>query len=162
MNCSTSCLIALVFIISKLYMCFTIDHSKLKRPFLKVLNKKQIIIYQQIISERLNIYLKGYCLGFLLSLIIISYNRFGLSSKLSRTPLLCTVASTTFITSILFYLIHPKSTYMLQHLNNQTQIDQWLKIYRTMQLRFYLGLAFGIIAVLFLANSTICNKIKSK
>ena len=158
MNCSTSCLIAIVFIVSKLYMCFTIDHSKLKIPFLKVLDKKQVFLYQQIISERLNIYLKGYFFGFILSIILIIYNSHTRTSKLSKTPLICTAAATTFITSILFYLIHPKSTYMLRHLNNQTQIDEWLKIYRTMQLRFYLGLAFGIIAVVFLANSSICKK----
>jgi hypothetical protein len=42
---------------------------------------------------------------------------------------------------------------MLLHLNDKTQIQGWLAIYKKMQFKFHLGFVLGIIAVTIYAYS---------
>ena len=55
MICKSSCLIALIFIVSMLYKIFFYNNEKLK-TFNKVLNEEQKEIYLKIINERRSIY----------------------------------------------------------------------------------------------------------
>ena len=44
----------------------------------------------------------------------------------------------------------PKSTYMLNHIDNAEQAKAWLEIYKIMKYRCHLGMLLGIIALPFL------------
>ena len=66
----------------------------------------------------------------------------------NAVPKICMVASITFVTNYLFYILYPKTDYMLLHLNDKTQIQGWLNIYKKMQFKFHLGFVLGIIAVI--------------
>ena len=71
MICKTSCLIASIFIVSMIYKIFFYD-EKILNSFNDVLDNKQKEIYIKIINERRRIYLNGFGLGFLLSLILLT------------------------------------------------------------------------------------------
>jgi prolipoprotein diacylglyceryltransferase len=110
-------------------------------------------IYRKIQKERLYIYYYGYSLGFILSLIIIIYNYQNNSSKskLSTSHMVCIVISTSFLTNYFYYMLSPKTTWMLDHIKTPEQTKAWLEMYKSMQKYYHTGLVLGIIAVAFLA-----------
>ena len=99
--------------------------------------------YQKIQKERLQISCQGYALGLVLSLFVI----LALRRKISSLSLLCVVVSVSFLTNYFYYMLHPKSDWMLTHMNSQEEVDGWLKMYREMQFNYHLGLVLGILAI---------------
>jgi hypothetical protein len=98
--------------------------------------------YEKITSERRWISYQGYMLGLLLSAVIL-YNR----RKMNTTSLVCTVMATCFLTNYFYYMLSPKSYWMLNHTTNQDQVNAWLIMYREMSYNYHVGIVFGIIAV---------------
>ena len=66
---------------------------------------------------------------------------------MSNTALVCTVIATAFVTNYFYYILHPKSDWMLDHLQNKQEIKAWLLMYREMQYNYHMGLVLGIVAV---------------
>ena len=106
--------------------------------------------YRKIQQERLGIYYYGYSLGFILSLIIIIYN-YQNKSKLSTSHMVCIVISTSFLTNYFYYMLSPKTSWMLDHIKSPDQTKAWLEMYKSMQKYYHTGLVLGIVAVAFLA-----------
>ena len=154
MICGITCIIALVFLIANIYIIFSCSNNKeLKKNFLNVLNEEQKITYEKIIDERKNIYYGGYILGIILSFIgYFSIKKFT-TMRFNKMSLICFVGAITFVTNYLFYILYPKSDYMLLHLNDKKQIQEWLNIYRTMQYKFHIGFVLGILAVMIFCSS---------
>jgi len=149
MLCGTTCIIALVFLIANIYTILSCANDKKdKTNFLNVLTSKQKEIYEEIINERKTIYYMGYGLGILLAIFTIFILKKILKIRFNNMSLVCLVGSIVFVTNYLFYILYPKSDYMLLHLSDKRQITEWLKIYRKMQYKFHLGFLFGIIAVI--------------
>ena len=150
MVCYGSCMFASVFLIANVYTILSCTNDNNKQQFKNTLTNEQQTTYEKIINERRNIYYGGFILGIILSLLALYFgNRFMFSSnsKSAKIPKICMVASITFATNYLFYILYPKSDYMLLHLNDKTQIQGWLAIYKKMQFKFHLGFVLGIIAI---------------
>ena len=148
MFCGLTCAIALVFLIANIYIILISSYSfENKKKFLNLLNEDQKKKYKLIINERKNIYYAGYVFGILLSLLIVIINK-NLKKKITNVSLVCIVGFVTFLTNYLFYILYPKSDYMLLHLTNKEQIFEWLAIYRKMQFNYHFGFVLGIIAVM--------------
>ena len=111
----------------------------------KQLNAQQRAAYDTIASERLNISIQGYILGFLLSLIIIYYNYE--KKHIKPSAVVCLVLATSFLTNYFYYMLSPKSDWMLNHVESREQTQAWLYMYRTMQYYYHAGLVLGIIGV---------------
>ena len=150
-----SCGISLVFIIGMIYLSFFVDKQQISLDFKKTLSNKQLKIYENIVNYRRNLYFQGYGIGILISIIIILFNIFN-KIKLNYISLGCLVASITFIISYFYYILSPKPDYMILHIDNIEQKKAWLKIYKTMQFNYHLGLFLGIVAVFFL-SVTFCK-----
>jgi hypothetical protein len=116
-------------------------------------------IYAKITKERQSIYYYGYALGLVLSVIIIAYNN-NISNRhhlsMTTATMVCTVITVSFITNYFYYMLSPKSTYMLQHINSPEQTKAWLVMYKSMQYYWHAGLVLGIIAIMFLALAFRC------
>ena len=151
MICKTSCLIASIFIVSMIYKIFFYD-EKILNSFNDVLDNKQKEIYIKIINERRRIYLNGFGLGFLLSLIFI-FLKAKQNIKIQKIPFVCITIIITYLITYFYYILTPKTTYMLEHLNNQNQVNAWLNVYKKMQFNFHFGLLLGLIGVGFLSIS---------
>ena len=123
------------------------------KGFSKTLSSEQLSKYKNIVEERKNISLRGYGLGFALAIGIIVFNMSMKKEKLTKMSMICTTASTVFIVQYLYYILSPKSDWILLHLNTQEQKERWLDIYRTMQYNCHLSVALGIIAAAALSNS---------
>jgi hypothetical protein len=142
---------ASIFLIANIYMMYSCVNDTNKSEFKKTLTSKQKEIYEKIISERKNIYYGGFALGIALSILALYIGEnylFFIDKKNKATlPKVCTITTITFITNYFFYILYPKSDYMLLHLTNKAQIEGWLAIYKKMQYKFHFGFVLGIIAV---------------
>ena len=151
MACVVSCSISLVFIIGMIYFYNMTDKSKIVQHYKEFLPTDLKKRYEKISEERKRISIHGYILGFIISLFIIFYNLRIKKDKMGPFPLVCTVVATCFLTNYFYYMLHPKSDWMLNHTNSQEQVKAWLQMYREMQYNYHMGLALGIIAVGILA-----------
>ncbi len=154
--CKTSCAIATVFLIYMIYKLFMVDKSGVMKDFSNTLSPSLFKTYTGIISERRSIYFQGYLVGFLLSMVVIAYYYFSKNTKITKLTMLCSVIAITFVVSYFYYILHPKSDWMIKHLQSSRQREAWLKVYRYMQVQCHLGFGLGIVAV-FLYGNSVCK-----
>jgi uncharacterized membrane protein YkgB len=147
MVCSISCSISAIFIIGMIYFYNSTSKNEVVIHYKSKLPSDLQILYDKISHERQMISYKGYILGFILSLFIIFYNANIKGGKLNNTSIVCIVVATSFLTNYFFYMLHPKSKWMLNYVNDKEQVKAWLQMYRTMQFNYHLGLVLGIIGV---------------
>ena len=153
MICNTSCIIAGAFIFSSVFLAFRVNKQTLNDPLFQLLSQTNKDRYMLLANERRNIYLKGFLLGFLLSLLglfIIHKTKIYKTNKISN---ICFITATSFIVNYFFYILHPKSDYMIRHLKSTKEKEAWLHIYRTMQFNCHLGFVLGLIGMMFVGNS---------
>jgi hypothetical protein len=156
MACTISCIISAIFIIGMIYFYNMTDKSEIVKHYKSSLSSDLQNKYDKISKERLMISYQGYALGVILSLGIIFYNYKIKGVKLGNTALVCTVIATAFLTNYFYYILHPKSDWMLNYLQNKEEIKAWLQMYREMQYNYHMGLTLGIIAVGVLAFAFRC------
>ena len=112
--------------------------------------------YESISEERRRISIHGYVLGLILSLFIIFYNLKIKGLHMKSTALVCVVMATCFLTNYFYYMLTPKSDWMLNHVSNQQQTRAWLLMYREMSFNYHAGLVLGIVAAGVLAFAFRC------
>jgi uncharacterized protein YacL len=156
MVCSISCSISAIFIIAMIYFYNMTDKSKIVKHYKEKLPRDLQNLYDKLSRERMMISYQGYILGFIISLFIIFYNYFYKIKKLSTVSMVCIVLATSFLTNYFYYILHPKSDWMLNHINNSEQTKAWLIMYREMQFNYHMGLVIGILGVGILAFAFRC------
>jgi len=156
MACALSCSISAIFIIGMIYFYNMTGKSEIVKHYKATLSSDLQKRYDKISQERLMIGYQGYALGVILSLGIIFYNLKIKGAKMNTTTLVCTVIATAFVSNYFYYILHPKSDWMLNHLQNKEEIKAWLLMYREMQYNYHMGLVLGIIAVGILAFAFRC------
>lgn len=147
MACRITCAISIVFIIGMIYMTNAMSNNGTMRQYEKQLPEKLQKIYKQIVTERRQIYYTGYVLGFILAILFILYNNLILNKTLSTITMVCVSTASAFIVNYFYYILTPKTTHMLEHADTPEQTKAWLKMYRTMQYHYHMGLFIGLIAV---------------
>jgi len=156
MACAISCMISAIFVIGMIYFYNLTDKSAIVKHYKSSLSSDLQKRYEKITKERTNISYQGYILGVIFSLGIIFYNFKIKRSKMNSTALVCTVIATAFVTNYFYYMLSPKSDWMLNHMSNQEEVKSWLLMYREMQYNYHMGLVLGIIAVGVLAFAFRC------
>lgn len=156
MACAVSCMVSVIFVIGMIYFYNITGKSEIVKHYKSSLSSDLQKRYDKISQERLMISYQGYALGVIFSLGIIFYNLKIKSAKMGTTALVCTVIATAFVTNYFYYMLHPKSDWMLNHLQNKEEIRVWLKMYREMQYNYHMGITLGIIAVGILAFAFRC------
>jgi len=144
MTCSISCAISCIFIIGMIYFYNATEKSDIVNQYKATLPLDLQQRYEKITQERKRISYQGYVLGFILSLIILYYL---IRVKTRNISLVCTVMATCFLTHYFYYMLSPKSDWMLNHTTHQDQVHAWLIMYRHMSYHYHLGIVFGILAV---------------
>ena len=144
MPCSISLLLSIVFLVSMVYM---LQATAITNEYEAQLPKELQQTYTTIVNERKGIYYMGYGLGFLLAIAIIFYNIYVAKRKLSTVSLVSIIVSVSFITNYFYYILSPKSSWMLDSIKDPEQTKAWLKMYRGMQTYYHGGLALGVVAM---------------
>ena len=153
MFCGITCSIGLMFLIANLYVTFTADKTKQKNDFNNTLSRDKIEKYESIINERRGIYFKGYGLGFMLAFITLFFYKKFQPNELNR---ICFIGGITLSVNYFYYMLSPKTDYMILHLNEENQRKKWLNINKAMQFKYHIGLLLGIIASMVLAYGVKC------
>jgi len=154
MPCTISSILSVIAIVSMIYMNNATQTSKVIQEYQKQLPLKLQSLYKKITNERLRIYYMGYILGFILSLVIIFYNRqMHPKDKMSLLTITTIVISTCFITNYFYYILSPKTAWMLDNITTKEQNKAWLKMYRNMQIYYHSSLVLGILAVALISIS---------
>lgn len=154
MTCYISCFISFVFIVGMIYFYNSVNSSNIVKQYENQLTAKQQVIYKNIANERLHISMKGYMIGLILSIFVIYYNY---SKKILHTnSVVCLVLSISFVTNYFYYKLTPKTDWMLNHVENKTQSQAWLQMYKSMQYYYHFGLMLGIIGICILAYAFKC------
>jgi len=125
-----------------IYFYNTTDKSEIVQQYKDSLSPELQKKYEEITAERRRISYQGYGLGLLLSFVVIYFSR-----KMNTIALVCTVMATCFLTNYFYYMLSPKSDWMLNHTTNQNDVHAWLLMYRAMSYNYHLGIVFGILAV---------------
>jgi uncharacterized membrane protein YkgB len=149
-------MISAAFVIGMIYFYNMTDKSEVVKHYKQKLSSDQQKRYEKIVEERTRISYTGYILGLVISLFIIFYNMNLKGTKLSNTSLVCTVIATSFVTNYFYYMLSPKTDWMLNHMNSQEEVRTWLQMYREMQYNYHMGIVLGIIAVGVLAYAFRC------
>jgi hypothetical protein len=143
--CPWTCLASAALIIGMIYFHFITNKSKIVQQYRQNLPSGLQQLYDKISVERMNLCFQGYTLGFVISLIFIGYN--SMKQKWSTSTMVCSTILITFTVNYFYYLLSPKSDWMLNKINNGEQARAWLHMYREMQTNYHTGMLLGIIAV---------------
>lgn len=127
------------------------EHKQLTSVFSDELAKK----YEAIVNERRNYYLQGLVLGMVFSSVLLITRK----GEMTRSHSIFLFFAVTLFTAMMYYLLMPKSDYMLNYLTTAEQNRAWLKMYKTMQTRYLLGILIGALASIPIANSW-CGLVK--
>ena len=155
--CTTSCGIAATLIAGMAYCTYMGNRSQLVTDYMRTLTPDQQQTYARIVDERRGIYLRGFGWGLLLSALLLGIHHQYLT--MSRAALLCSVAAITLATNYFYYVLSPKSDWMVLHLNPHQKQDaaNWLHVYRGMQVNYHVGLVLGIAGTILLGNAFYCK-----
>ena len=151
MVCAISCAVAFIFIVANIYCCTFGDKTQVIQDFIAKLSPENQQRYAVITQERRAIYFMGLLLGFILAMILMVTCRKYFSG--SRGGLLCMIAAVTFSVNYFYYILSPKSDWMVLHLKSGEETQAWLNVYRTMQYNYHIGLVLGILAVVAFGNA---------
>ena len=146
-------MISVIFIIGMIYFYTMTGKSQVVQQYRSTLSPDLLKRYDEIAKERMYISWEGYGLGFLFSLFIIYYHS---KTKMNTTALVCTVIAVASITNYFYYMLHKKSDWMLYHVHEKRDVENWLAMYRTMSYHYHSGFALGIIAVALFAFAFRC------
>ena len=71
--------------------------------------------------------------------------------------MVCITVFIAFFTNYFYYILTPKTDWMLNHIDSREQTKAWLEMYRTMQVYYHSSLVVGIIAVGLITFAFRCN-----
>ena len=151
MACTISCMISAVFVIGMIYFYHITDKNAIVKQYKDFLSPQLQKLYGKISQERRSISYYGYGLGLLLSLCLIFYY-----IQMNASALVCMATATTFLVHYFYYMLSPKTDWMLNHMKKQEEVNAWLQMYKAMQYNYHMGMALGIIAVAIFAAAFRC------
>ena len=126
------------------------------------LRPEQLAKYEEIVAARHRLTHQGFLLGAIFALGYLIYTRRADASEVLGVkggwmPHLCTAIAIALTTTYFYYILSPKSDYMIRHLDHleggSPQVDAFLQVNRAYQLRWTGGLLLGGAAAYFLGQA---------
>ena len=147
MPCSTTCLISAGFVLSMVLMNYWMITNQTTQKYEAQLPLSLQKTYKEIVKERTQIFYTGYGIGFFLAALLIYYNTQIKKEKMGPLAMVCLTIFVAFITNYFYYVLSPKTKWMLDSIKDPDQTKAWLQMYRSMQLYYHGSLALGLAAV---------------
>lgn len=148
MVCINTCILALAFIVGTIFAMSLSKNESIFQKYKRSLTLEQIRAYERITVERLWLYISGTIIGIIIALIFTQRTK----------PIIngCIFLVIVFAVQYFYYILMPKSDWMLLHLTNKKQIEYWLKIYRHMSIRWHFGFVVGLVGAFLLGYGIGC------
>lgn len=153
MHC-LACGISFIFLFSMIYLTLMKNRNLLK-DFANHVNVDPDLIktYEAIVSERRTIYYQGFLIGLVLSVVaLFSF------PKMNTMYRICVSGAITLVVTYFYYILRPKSDYMVLHMEDKETREKWLEIYKHMQYHNHLGFLLGIIFTVVFSSGLIWKK----
>lgn len=140
----------LIFLISEILILLFLRFNNKTKNFVDVLDIEKRNIYNKITNERMMIYIKSIFLGLIISLIymfLIPKDLFIKPKNYSKSFIIAISLIIFYLTTYFSYILHPKTDYMVLHLDSEVQKLEWVKVYKYMQFYYHLSFVIGFIGV---------------
>lgn len=148
MVCLSYCVLGAGLLFASIVCMATSKNAGYHADFQNLLSPDQMNKYKSIVNERLSIYIQGLLIGAILGLIVVS-----MLDKVTTTNRVCVFVVVALLFNVIYYLLMPKTSYMLQHLNSDEQVNAWLRVYKSMRQRYILGFFVGVVGYAVFAYS---------
>jgi uncharacterized membrane protein YkgB len=142
--CKSTCLISIMFIVGNIIFSILMKNSNVKNQASK-----------KIVEERQKLAIQGYIAGIIVGLLLVALKIY-IFKNLSKTEGFCIMVASTFVVQYFYYILMPKSDYMIVHLDTKEEREQWIKTYRTYQFNYHLSIFIGIVGAGLLGLSLKC------
>ncbi len=148
MDCYESGLLGIGLLGAGIYTSFVPKNeiNKLRN----ILSGEAVDAYQKISNERFNQYLQGLGLGFLVMLLVNHFYGQNIINSYHKTTLFLLIV---LAVSLFYYLLVPKSDYMLNHISSEKENKAWLDVYKNMKNRYIVGFLLGAVASIPISNA---------
>ena len=146
MSCHITCLLGFSLLGGTLAVMILGKNSDESKLFRNVLDSEQLRVYDNVVRERRNIYIKGMILGLVLA-FVFAVNTTGLNKNIR----MCAVMFIALGINYIYYTLSPKNDYILPHLVSSMQIEAWLDEYNEKKLIYHLGTLSSALAYLVIA-----------
>jgi len=147
MVCSLTSGLAVVFVLAMILMTYWMTVNQTTQKYKAQLSPALQKAYKEIVRERTQIFYTGYIIGFFLAALLIYYNTQVKKEKMGTRAMVCLTVLVAFLTNYFYYVLTPKTKWMLDSIETPEQTKAWLHMYRSMQFYYHSSLAFGLIAV---------------
>ena len=145
MVCGITCFFAFAIIASMFVMTLLTKNNPHVVEYKKSLAPELQVIYDSIVDERTTISMTGYAIGLFFSIVFILFT--SRARKLAVSGMVCLAVLISFIVHHMYYMMSPKSKYMVSYLQTKEEKENWLKVNRSMQFNYHLSFLIGITGV---------------
>lgn len=152
-SCNIVCVIAVGLFASMLYVMLNYSDDSALAKFPSTLTSEQLSLYNNVIKERMTLFLQGLIAGLLLGLIYLNVGR-SENGEVAKSQCIFTII--VLATTYFYYTLYPKSYSMLHTLSTEEQRAAWWDVYTEMKRRALLGFLIGVLA--FLALGYVLSK----
>lgn len=140
MVCLTNCALGSALIGGTLLTALMSKQDPVFTQYEDSLDAEQKDHLEKIANERMNLYIQGTVLGVVLVVLV---SMFGYK-RLTPFTNGCLMVVIVLVSQYFYYILMPKSDWMLRHLNGKFQNEAWLGVYRHMSVRWHIGLLIGL------------------
>jgi len=145
--CTTTCFIALVIIVAMIAMTIMVSNDEFIRSYRETMPDDIKKVYDNIVYERQTIFFTGYTIGFVIAVFFIVFSINVLKQKMPVSAMVCLAIVISTVVNYFYYILSPKTNYMIEHLKTEQQRQNWLKMYRSMQYYYHFSFVLGAVAV---------------
>ena len=146
-HCTPTCIIALIIVIAMIIMTFMVSNDPFIKSYRDGLPEDIKAAYDEIVAERHRIFFTGYLIGFVLSVFVIIFNVNVLKQKMPVAAMVCLAVVLSTVTNYFYYILSPKSNYMVTLLKTDKQREEWWQVYKSMQYYYHSSFVLGAVAV---------------
>ena len=142
--CTITCFIALVIVVAMVIMAFMVSNDSFIKNYQSKLHADIKKEYDRIVAERQQIYFTGYLIGFVVSIFVII---FVMKMRMPVSAMVCLTVVISTLINYFYYILSPKSNYMIELLKTDQQRQDWLRTYKSMQYYYHFSFVLGAVAV---------------
>ena len=145
--CTITCSISLVIVVAMVIMSVMVSNDSFVQSYRNQLPDDIKTEYDKIVTERQSIFFTGYVIGFVLSIFIIILNVNVLKKRMPVIAMVCLTVVVSTLVNYFYYILSPKSNHIISLLKTDQQLEDWLRIYKSMQYYYHSSFVLGAVAV---------------
>jgi hypothetical protein len=145
--CTVTCFIALVIVVAMIIMNIMVSNDPFILSYKNQLPDDIKTAYNNIVEERQRIFFTGYLIGFVVSLFAIIFSVNVMKRNMPVSGMVCLAVVLSTVVNYFYYILSPKSNYMVNLLKTDKQREDWTIVYKSMQNYYHGSFVLGAIAV---------------